>query len=363
MTLALAARPFSLEFITKKVYLIPAALLLFALAGAAPPHSCTGVILPPPKTSSPQRTCIGCRSCKPADELMRLAFDSEQAVRFDPRRELPGRGCHLCPDQRCLESALRSRAFARAYRRAVPASALAELKDEFAAARAAWIAAFRPGRRTALITERLESAFGEPVWQSGEDPLAALILTVLSQSTNDRNRDFAFHRLRTAFPDWESVSRAPSTAIAEAIRPAGLANQKSVRIRDILHWVKENYGSFDLSPLCAQDPREVSATFMQLKGIGIKTISVVLMVACGADVFPVDTHVHRICQRLGLVPQGVSAEKTHELMQPLVPPGKSYSLHMNLLRLGRTICQARKPRCAECPVALWCPSSSLFESE
>ena len=294
---------------------------------------------------------------------MRLAFDSEGMVRFDPRRELPGRGCHLCPDRRCLEGALRSQAFARAYRRAVPAAALAGLKKEFPAARAAWIAALKPSRRTAWITVRLEEAFGEPRWQAGEDPLDALILTVLSQSTNDRNRDLAFQRLRAAFPDWEAVSGAESTAIAEAIRPAGLANQKSVRIRDILGWVRETYGGYDLRLLCGQDPREVSATFMRLKGVGIKTISVVLMVACGADVFPVDTHVHRICQRLGLVPQGVSAEKTHTLMQPLVPRGKSYSLHMNFLRLGRTICQARKPRCAECPVALWCPSSLPQESE
>ena len=347
----------------KKVYLIPAALAALRLAGPAPQQPCTGVILPPPKSSSPQRTCIGCRSCKPADELMRLALDVEGAVRFDPRRKLPGRGCHLCPDPACLAAALAGKAFSRALRRPVSRAASAALGPAFASARAEWIAAFKSGCRTALITARLEAALGEPRWQAGEDPLAALILTVLSQSTNDRNRDIAFERLRAAFPDWESVSRAPSTAIAEAIRPAGLANQKSVRIRDILQWVKENYGGFDLRPLCGQDPGEVSATFMQLKGIGIKTISVVLMVACGADVFPVDTHVHRICQRLGLVPQGVSAEKTHELMQPLVPPGKSYSLHMNLLRLGRTICQARKPRCAECPVALWCPSSSLFESE
>ncbi len=282
---------------------------------------------------------------------------------FDPQHERPGRGCHLCPSPACLESALSTRAFSRAFRTAIPPAATAGLKPGFPAARRAWIAAIRPGRRTALITARLEEAFGEPRWRSGDTLLDTLILTVLSQSTNDRNRDQAFARLRQAFPDWEAVSRATAVHIAEAIRPAGLANQKSVRIRDILRWIHATYGTFDLDFLCDQDPHAVREAFLQLKGVGIKTISVVLMVSCGADVFPVDTHVHRICRRLGLVPQKVSAEKTHALMQPLVPRGKSYSLHMNLLKLGRTICQARKPRCAECPVALWCPSSLAYESD
>ena len=348
----------------KKVYLILANSQVLARIGTAVFHQFfTGAILPSLTPHSPQRTCIGCRKTKPADELMRLVLDHQDTVRFDPRRQLPGRGGHLCPDPACLAAALAGKAFPRAFRRPVTRAAAAHLESGFAEARAEWIAAIKPGRRTALITARLESAFGEPLWQEGEDPLDALILTVLSQSTNDRNRDYAFQRLRAAFPEWEAVSTAPSEAIAEAIRPAGLANQKSVRIRDILLWLKATYGTFDLDFLCEQDPIEISQTFMQLKGIGIKTISVVLMVACGADVFPVDTHVHRICQRLGLVPQGVSAEKTHALMQPLLPRGKSYSLHMNFLRLGRTICQARKPRCAECPVALWCPSSSLPESK
>jgi len=109
--------------------------------------------------------------------------------------------------------------------------------------------------------------------------------------------------------------------------------------------------------LCDMDIEEAVDTFLQLKGIGIKTISVVLMFTCGKDIFPVDTHVHRLCGRLGLVPQKASAEKTHHLMQPLVPKGKSYSLHINLLKLGRTICKARKPDCAVCPLREFCPSA------
>lgn len=278
-------------------------------------------------------------------------------VQFAPVSSGQGRGCHLCPRHDCLAAAIKNRAFSRAFRRPLPPAAAAGLAAGLPAARAAWIAATRPSRRTALIAARLESDFGVPRWQGPADLLDELINTVLSQSTNDRNRDLAFSRLRAAFPDWAAVSEADPAAIADAIRPAGLANQKSVRIRDILLWIRQEYGGFDLDHLCGEDPEAVSRALTQLKGIGIKTVSVALMLCCGTDVFPVDTHVHRICQRLGLVPTGVSAEKTHALMQPLVPAGKSYALHMNFLRLGRTICQARKPQCGACPLALWCPTA------
>ncbi len=208
------------------------------------------------------------------------------------------------------------------------------------------------------IVQRLENAFGEPQWPGKGDPLSDLILTVLSQSTNDNNRDVAFARLRQQFPEWRMVMQAPAEEIADAIRPAGLGNQKSVRIKNILQWIFDTYGSFDLSFLCDADPQEIIDTFMQLKGVGIKTISVVLMFSCGVDIFPVDTHVHRICKRLGLVPQNASAEKTHHLMQPQTPPGKSYSLHMNFLKLGRTICNARNPKCAQCPLQDICAAST-----
>ena len=208
------------------------------------------------------------------------------------------------------------------------------------------------------IVQRLEAVLGKPEWQRKGDPLGSLILTVLSQSTNDKNRDVAYARLRERFPDWHSVMQAPAIQIADAIRPAGLGNQKSGRIKDILKWIYDAYGTFDLGFLCDADPQEIIDTFTQLKGVGIKTISVVLMFTCGIDIFPVDTHVHRICKRLHLVPQNASAEKTHHLMQPLVPAGSSYSLHMNFLKLGRTICQARNPKCPVCPLTDICPSST-----
>jgi len=205
-----------------------------------------------------------------------------------------------------------------------------------------------------MITQRLETFYGEPQWPGRADPLDNLVLTILSQSTNDNNRDTAFRRLSTRFPTWLEVMNAPIDHIADAIRPAGLGNQKAARIKEILTWISQTYGALDLDFICDLDPEQVKTTFMQLKGIGIKTISVVLMISCGVDIFPVDTHVHRICRRLGLAPDNASAEKTHELMQPLVPTGKSYSLHMNLLKLGRNVCKAQNPRCESCPLADVC---------
>jgi len=209
--------------------------------------------------------------------------------------------------------------------------------------------------RTAQVVHLLEEAFGQPRWHGPADPLDVLIRTILSQNTNDRNRDLAYDALRARYPRWQLLLEAPASEIAATIRPAGLGNQKSARIKQILSWVHQTYGALDLRPICTQPVAEVVDTFLKLKGVGIKTISVVLMFACGHDIFPVDTHVHRICTRLGLVPPGTTAEKTHHLMQPLVPPGKAYSLHMNLLRLGRSICRARKPSCGICPLRTVCP--------
>jgi endonuclease III len=210
-----------------------------------------------------------------------------------------------------------------------------------------------------IITQKLEGRFGEPRWPGRGKPLDDLILTILSQNTNDSNRDVAYRRLRERFADWESVMAAPVAEIAEAIRPAGLGNQKATHIKEILLWVHETYGALNLDFICDMPPDEVRQTLLQRKGIGIKTISVVLMFSCGADVFPVDTHVHRLCRRLGLVPEKASAKKTHELMQPLVPQGKAYSLHINFLKLGRTVCKAQKPLCSNCPLAELCLSAIL----
>ena len=173
------------------------------------------------------------------------------------------------------------------------------------------------------------------------DPLRNLILTVLSQNTNDVNRDRAFAKLEEKYKnhdgkiDWQKVVDSPNEELKETIRIAGLANQKSIRIQNILKWIKNTYGDYNIDFICKANPQEVIKTFTQLKGIGVKTISVVLSFSCGVDIFPVDTHVNRICHRLGLVPQKYNAEKTFWAMQDLVPDGKSFSLHINMIRFGR----------------------------
>jgi endonuclease-3 len=208
--------------------------------------------------------------------------------------------------------------------------------------------------KAAKVTAALEKTLGRPQRDSVLDPLSNLILTVLSQNTNDKNRDQAYTRLKQRFPSWDQVMRANVREIEDAIRPGGLAKQKSERIQNILKWILHEYGQLDLDFLCNENSDATIDKFCQLKGIGIKTITVVLMFSCGVDVFPVDTHVHRICRRLGFVPDKATAEKTFWVMKSLVPKGKSFSLHMNFLKLGRTICLARKPRCEECPIATHC---------
>ncbi|NOZ60143.1 MAG: endonuclease III [Calditrichaeota bacterium] len=208
--------------------------------------------------------------------------------------------------------------------------------------------------RVKRIVKKLENAFGIPQRKNVSDPLSTLILTVLSQSTNDKNRDTAYRRLQEKYSTWEQVMRGDVKVIADAIRPGGLANQKSERIQAILRWIYDEYGKLELDFVCDMKPDEIIEKFTRLKGVGVKTISVVMMFSCGIDIFPVDTHVHRICRRLGLVPDKATAEKTFWQMQPLVPPGKSYSLHMNFLKLGRTICFARKPKCEICPIQREC---------
>jgi endonuclease-3 len=204
------------------------------------------------------------------------------------------------------------------------------------------------------IVKALEDHFGIPERKSNLDPLSNLILTMLSQNTNDKNRDRAYQRLKQRFPTWYQVMEADVKELEESIRPGGLAKQKSERIKNILKWIYQENGSLNLDNLCTMNPGEAIEKFCQLKGIGVKTISVVLMFSCGIDIFPVDTHVHRICRLLGLVSKNTTAEKTFWSMKLLVPEGKSFSLHINFLKLGRSICLARKPRCEQCPINRYC---------
>jgi len=209
-------------------------------------------------------------------------------------------------------------------------------------------------RRLALVHRRLARRFGTPEWTGPSDPLASLIGTILSQNTNDLNSDRAYRSLRRRFPRWTMLLDARPREIARAIRVGGLANQKARRIKTFLRWVKRTYGGLTLDAMHEMTADEAVATLTRHKGIGLKTVYVTLLFACGKDVFPVDTHIYRIVRRLGLAPQKASRDKVTRLMQPLVPKGKSYALHLNLIAFGRTVCKAQKPRCYDCPLTDEC---------
>ena len=209
-------------------------------------------------------------------------------------------------------------------------------------------------RKMAKVVRVLDDLYGPEAWDGPRNPLDTLIKTILSQNTNDVNRDRAYAGLRRRFATWEGVLGADVEAIAEAIRPGGLANQKARNIRDFLAWLKAERGALNLDFLCGMAPEEAVSLLCQRRGIGIKTVCVTLMFACGKDVFPVDTHIHRISRRLGLIPETCTAERAHELLPPLIPEGKALSLHVNMLEFGRRVCHARNPDCDRCPLRAEC---------
>ncbi len=216
-------------------------------------------------------------------------------------------------------------------------------------------------RRVRTILNRLRKRFGDLSPPRAVDPLDELILTVLSQHTSDLNAERAFADLRRAFPTgWVAVEHARSEAVADAIRSGGLANSKAPRIQAILREVHEREGGYDLSRLRELPDAEVRAYLMTLPGIGPKTAAVVLSFALGRDAIPVDTHVHRVSRRLGLIPPKASAERADRILHDLVPDGLRTPLHVALIRLGREICKAPTPRCGACPLNDICPTAPRY---
>lgn len=205
------------------------------------------------------------------------------------------------------------------------------------------------------IHRRLLEAFGEPIWREPLPALDELVSTILSQNTNDLNRDRAFNALRRAFPTWEEVRDASPVDVINAIRPAGLANQKGPRIQQVLRLITAQRGRLDLSFLEDLPLEEARLWLMQFKGVGPKTAAIVLLFSLGMPAFPVDTHIQRVSGRLGLRPEKMTVEETHPYLEALFPPSAYSPAHLNLIRLGREICAARKPRCPACPLVDLCP--------
>lgn len=204
------------------------------------------------------------------------------------------------------------------------------------------------------ICQKLRERYGEPRWRQPLPPLDELISTILSQNTNDGNRDRAFEALRHRFPTWEAVRDAPPEAVIEAIRSAGLAQQKGPRIQAVLRSITEQRQGLDLDFLRELEAEEALRWLRQFKGVGPKTAAIVVLFSLNKPAFPVDTHIHRVTRRLGLIPVSASAEQAHQLLGELFEPSDYASVHLNIIRLGREICQARKPKCPLCPLQEEC---------
>ena len=214
-------------------------------------------------------------------------------------------------------------------------------------------------RRVRAIHRRLERHFGELVPPRRGDPLEELVLTVLSQHTSDLNADRAFASLRSAFPTWAQVVRARPGQVADTIRSGGLANTKAPRIQAILRDVHEREGRYDLASLRGLSAAEAAAYLSSLPGVGPKTVAVVLAFSLGRDAMPVDTHVHRVTTRLGWIEPRTTEAKAHVVLSELVPAEILVPLHVGLIRLGREVCKAGRPRCEECPLFELCPTGPI----
>ena len=208
-----------------------------------------------------------------------------------------------------------------------------------------------PPRRLHTILERLADQYGHTHGEPHHAPVDELVLTVLSQNTNDRNRDVAYERLRQRFESWAEVRHAPEDEVVEAIRPGGLAPSKAPRIRAILDALDDD----DLSRMEHEPLEQARAELCELPGVGRKTAACVLLFSFGRHDVPVDTHVHRVGTRLGLFRPGAPLEECHDELLRLSAREDPFESHMALIRHGRRLCSARSPRCGECPLRRMCP--------
>ena len=202
--------------------------------------------------------------------------------------------------------------------------------------------------RCARTNKLLIRAYGKPKWPGPQDPIDVLVQTILSQSTTGAKAEKTYASLKKSYPDWDAVASAKPEVIAKVLKSGGLAKT------NLLHDLKEERGTATLEFVKTMSVREAMRAFEAFEGVGPKTGACVLLFALGREICPVDTHIYRILQRMGIVPTGTTPEATFELLQPLVPKGQSYVFHVNLIRLGREVCKAGRPRCSACPVETEC---------
>ena len=209
------------------------------------------------------------------------------------------------------------------------------------------------------IIEKLVAIYGEFEQTPRYNALDELIFTVLTQHTSDLNAERAFDRLREEIPTWEEVMVADHQAIADAIFHGGMSNQKSKRIKDILADILDRRGALEIDFLREYSLDDARDWLIELPGVGPKTAAVVMSFALGMPAFPVDTHIHRVSKRLGLIDEKTTADAAHGIMESRVRPELRFQLHMQLITHGRQICKARRPLCRECPLSDGCPSSTV----
>jgi endonuclease-3 len=216
----------------------------------------------------------------------------------------------------------------------------------------------KPTLTSELVKIRLESVYGQIEWRPRMIAIDELIFTVLTQNTSDLNAERAYDTLRKSLPTWGQVIEAEAENVAALIKRGGLSNQKSVRIQKILIEILKRIGHFDLEFLAARPLEETRQWFISLPGVGPKTAAVVMAFSLRMPAFPVDTHIHRVSKRLGLIADKTTADQAHPIMEQLIPEDDRYDMHVLLITHGRQMCKARIAQCARCPLANECPAST-----
>ena len=237
---------------------------------------------------------------------------------------------------------------------------------------------YRPGLVRFVLTE-LAERYGRPTWEHRLDPTSELILTILTQNSADTNAEVAFEALRRAYPsggtaiahrpgagwggvglpvgaepDWAAVEFAPLPELTDVIRPGGLANQKAPRLQSTLRTIREERGDYSLEFLADMTALEARDWLTRIDGIGKKTASVLLLFSFGMPLMPIDRHVERVAQRVGLLPPKVTVDVGHDLFLGVFEPDQMYEAHVNLIQHGRKVCHAQRPEHDACPLRTRC---------
>ena len=223
------------------------------------------------------------------------------------------------------------------------------------------MAARRQKVKAGDVMTQLGEAYGPVEWEPRYNPAEELVYTILSQHTSDINSERAFLNLMSVFGTLDAIADASTDDIEEAIKSGGLAKQKSVRIKQVLNIVRSDVGSFDLSFLGEMPLDESKAWLKDLPGVGPKTAAIILCFSLGMPAMPVDTHIYRVSQRLGLIGKKVSADKAHDILEPMISQEDVFAFHMYLIKHGRQVCKAQRPRCEDCVLAWGCPSNGKIK--